>query len=229
MSDGEEDEAASQAITSGGEEEEDDIAAGEEAASGNFMAPPQLVMPSLAMPSRRPFTEKGKQMGRLKIAVAGADGVGKTSLIRAIVRQCEDIVHLDPITTQPTTVTQTPQPGKKPRRPLHVTEIQASTKAYPSWWSDMEDSRVLRRRKSMSETVLERNVSFIDSPGFATKSELSPDRLPLTAHLEGLFQRNAAMTELGSSELLNVLSGAGGVQVDVVLYVCAPAGKSHSL
>jgi hypothetical protein len=31
-------------------------------------------MPSLSMPSRRPFTERGKQMGRLKIAVAGANG-----------------------------------------------------------------------------------------------------------------------------------------------------------
>ena len=79
----------------------------------------------------------------------------------------------------------------------------------------------------MSETVLERNISFIDSPGFATKSELNPDRLPLIAHLEQLFQRNSAMPELGSSELLNILSGAGGVQVDVVLYICAPAGQSH--
>jgi hypothetical protein len=189
---------------------------------------PQLVMPSLAMPSRRPFTERGKQMGRLKVAVAGAHGVGKTSLIRAIVRQCEDIVHLDPVNTpQASTVIQTPATGKKSRRSQHVMELQASTKAYPSWWSEMEDGRVLRRRKSMGETVLERNISFIDSPGFdATKAELKIETLPLLNHLESLFRQNASLDGMGKSELLSVLSGAGGTQVDVVLYICSPAGTS---
>lgn len=36
---------------------------------------PQLVMPSIQMPSRRPFTERGKSMGRLKILVAGDSGM----------------------------------------------------------------------------------------------------------------------------------------------------------
>ena len=36
---------------------------------------PQLVMPSIKMPSRRPFTERGKAMGRLKILVAGDSGM----------------------------------------------------------------------------------------------------------------------------------------------------------
>ena len=35
---------------------------------------PQLVMPSIRMPTRRPFTERGKWMGNLKILVAGAVG-----------------------------------------------------------------------------------------------------------------------------------------------------------
>jgi len=35
---------------------------------------PQLVMPSIKMPSRRPFTDEGKSMGRLKIMVAGDSG-----------------------------------------------------------------------------------------------------------------------------------------------------------
>jgi hypothetical protein len=78
LSDGEEDEAMSQAITSGGEEEEEeegDDGAGRREAVAGSMAEPQLVMPSLAMPSRRPFTDRGKQMGRLKVAVAGAHGM----------------------------------------------------------------------------------------------------------------------------------------------------------
>lgn len=35
---------------------------------------PQLIMPSLRMPSRRPFTDRGKAMGRLKVVIAGASG-----------------------------------------------------------------------------------------------------------------------------------------------------------
>ena len=35
---------------------------------------PQLIMPSIRMPSRRPFTERGKAIGRLKVLVAGDSG-----------------------------------------------------------------------------------------------------------------------------------------------------------
>jgi hypothetical protein len=35
---------------------------------------PQLVMPSIKMPSRRPFTDGGKRLGRLKVLVAGDSG-----------------------------------------------------------------------------------------------------------------------------------------------------------
>ena len=35
---------------------------------------PQLIMPSIKMPSRRPFTQRGKAMGRCKIMVAGSKG-----------------------------------------------------------------------------------------------------------------------------------------------------------
>jgi hypothetical protein len=62
------DEAASQVITSSGEEEEGEIQSGE---SSSF---PQLVMPSIQMPTRRPFTDRGKAMGKLKVLVAGESG-----------------------------------------------------------------------------------------------------------------------------------------------------------
>lgn len=34
----------------------------------------QFIMPSIKMPSRRPFTERGKTMGRFKVLLAGAPG-----------------------------------------------------------------------------------------------------------------------------------------------------------
>lgn len=63
------DETGSQVITSSGDEE-DDVET-QQAASNTF---PQLVMPSIQMPSRRPFTTKGKSMGKLKLLVAGQAG-----------------------------------------------------------------------------------------------------------------------------------------------------------
>lgn len=38
---------------------------------------PQLVMPSIKMPSRRPFTDEGKRIGRLKVLIAGDSGAYK--------------------------------------------------------------------------------------------------------------------------------------------------------
>lgn len=43
------------------------------------MPAPDLVMPSVTMPKRRPFTENGKSIGKLNIAVAGSRG--KLSLL----------------------------------------------------------------------------------------------------------------------------------------------------
>jgi hypothetical protein len=63
------DDVASQAIASSGDEER---AVGPEMMDSG--SAPQLVMPSIKMPSRRPFTERGKNMGRLKVMIAGDSG-----------------------------------------------------------------------------------------------------------------------------------------------------------
>lgn len=71
------DEAASQALTSSGEEEDEqeDVEQTLLAQEGAHLGPsPQLVMPSITMPRRRPFTERGKGIGKLKVMVAGAKG-----------------------------------------------------------------------------------------------------------------------------------------------------------
>lgn len=63
------DEINSQAVGSG---DEDEMSHG-----SPFFAPggaSQLIMPSIKMPSRRPFTERGKAMGRFKVLLAGAPG-----------------------------------------------------------------------------------------------------------------------------------------------------------
>lgn len=62
------DDAASQAIISSGEEERDTPSEVVDSSAS------QLVMPSIKMPSRRPFTERGRNIGRLKILIAGDSG-----------------------------------------------------------------------------------------------------------------------------------------------------------
>ncbi|KAF2095547.1 hypothetical protein NA57DRAFT_67922 [Rhizodiscina lignyota] len=200
--------AASQAIVSTDDEDDAEL---EQTQHSSFV--PELVMPSITMPARRPFTESGKRLGRLKIMVVGPEGMGKTGLIRSIVQICEDIVHVD----------QTPVPvsaGRTGGKTLtRITEIHASTRAYPSWWSDVEESRILRRRKSMGlgDTVLERNVCFIDTPGFGDERGLVEENN--ARYIEALMHRNAAVENLSDADLLNMLSSGGGVQVDVVLYI----------
>ena len=93
---------------------------------------------------------------------------------------CEDIVHVDPLVTSPTSAPQSRKSSRSKSRSgnadlqttTQITEVFASTRAYPAWWSDLEESRVLRRRKSMGDSVLERNLCFVDTPGYGHKSSV---------------------------------------------------------
>lgn len=50
----------------------------------NSGSAPQLVMPSIKMPSRRPFTPEGKAMGRLKVLLAGDSGTSISCIFSAL-------------------------------------------------------------------------------------------------------------------------------------------------
>lgn len=67
------DEIASQALTTSLELEPEQSSVMMDSGSA-----PQLVMPSIKMPSRRPFTDEGKRIGRLKVLVAGDSGAYRT-------------------------------------------------------------------------------------------------------------------------------------------------------
>jgi hypothetical protein len=217
------DDTASQALHSSSED--DDVFADETLVESTSptMPPssiPQLVMPSISMPARRPFTERGKRIPRLRIMVAGPSGIGKTSLIKSIVQACDDIVHVDPIVTIESSSTS---------RTDTIFETHASTRSYPSWWSDeIEQGRGLRRRKSMGDSILERNISFVDTPGWVMSGACDQENMAdaiSTIHesIEVSFRRNTLTGELSDSDLLGVLSGSGGFQVDVVLYMFHPS------
>ncbi|KAH8723942.1 Septin-domain-containing protein [Phaeosphaeriaceae sp. PMI808] len=220
------DESASQAIASSEEEDNDDVDTHTlPGASDSF---PQLVMPSIQMPSRRPFTTKGKAMGKLKIMVAGEAGLGKTSLVRSIVQLCEDIVHVDPLSPS-NSFSRPPPPTSKSRRrrsdhvgTTRITEIHGSTKPYPHWWTDTEESRVPRRRKSSLDGVLERNICFVDTPGFSRGPTEKEEMDLVVDYVESLLLQTSSVTTMEDSDVLGVVSGNGGVSIDVVLYLLPP-------
>lgn len=188
---------------------------------------PQLVMPSISMPSRRPFTERGKRIPKFKIMIAGPSGVGKTSLIKSLVHVCEDIVHVDPISTiLPTSTPRDKQISYE--KTTQVSETNASTRSYPFWWSEVEQGRGLRRRKSMGESVLERNLCFVDTPGWkmsgASDQENMQDAIvPIIESIEDCMRQNILTADLNDTDLLNVFSGGGGFQVDAILYMFHPS------
>ncbi|KAI8937835.1 hypothetical protein NX059_005528 [Plenodomus lindquistii] len=216
------DEVTSQAIVSSGDEDEDEHVETQQGASGSF---PQLVMPSIQMPRRRPFTTKGKAMGKLRVMVAGQSGIGKTSLIRSIVQLCEDIVHVDPLTPS-NSASQSAPPRSLARRrkaeSMRISEVHASTKPYPHWWTDLEENRILRRRKSSADAVLERNICFVDTPGVS--QDLSDEEAMRTIinYVESLMYQTSSITTLEDTDVLGVVSGSGGVLVDAVLYLLPP-------
>ncbi|CCU80335.1 RAS like GTPase superfamily protein [Blumeria hordei DH14] len=174
---------------------------------------PQLVMPSLKMPSRRPFTE---------------NDVGKTSLLKAIVQTCEDIVHVDSICV-PTSSKRDSHRNisnrKKSRNGTsnseatsHITEIYASTKPYPAWWSELDECRILKRRNS-GETVLERNLCFVDTPGYGNQNSQLECASSVIDYIEAQFRKISTFNGLSESEMINMLSGNGGDQAIDIEYL----------
>lgn len=144
-------------------------------------------------------------------------GSGKTSLVNSIVQTCDHIVHVDPFPSAAAS-----RPPRREYLPSQlfsnpnaaVREIYASTKPYPSWWSDLEESRLLRRRKS---SVLERNICFVDTP----PSNTSPidQTVAIIQYMHQQLIRSTTALNTPNVDLQNMLAGNGGSQVDAVLYL----------
>ena len=221
---------------------------------------PQLVMPRVNMPRRKAFTETGRTMGKLKVMVVGDSGnfpsecsnvgIGKSSLIQAILDASPDIVHYDP--PQPAVSLSSSsasssfiKPSLSRRATLDqpaipptesILEIKASTRAYPTWWKqeterDLKNSRPsITRRESIGE-VLERNIVFVDTPGYGSSDDV---HLPhekwlmqfndVLARVSGYIEENYEKVNglLNSSasrtDLLSLFSN-GINTVDLVIYV----------
>ncbi len=143
-------------------------------------------------------------------------------MIKSIVQICEDIVHVD---SSPAIFNQLrPRGSNYSRAPSRanstqcITETYASTKAYPPWWSDLEEIAVLRRRRTSGDTVLERNICFVDTPGFDQGMSKMESIDSVVQYIEVQLLKSLKPTSL-NGDSVGLLSGNGGSQVDVALYL----------
>lgn len=133
-------------------------------------------------------------------------------------------MHVDPFPSlSPSNLSARAQP---PTTAAVISEIYASTKPYPPWWSDLEDSRVLRRRKSSGDIVLERNLCFVDTAGNGLSRVGQTDAI--IHHIQQQLLRATTAVNSSNTDFENLLAGNGGAQVDAVLYLISESKWSTS-
>lgn len=132
----------------------------------------------------------------------------------------------------PPTFSPKPRRSFRPQHQMHdlrtaVSEIYASTKPYPSWWSDLEDSRVLQRKKSMGDIVLERNLCFIDTP--ATSMNQAEQTEAIIQYMHHQLSRAIAALDSSNVDFQSMLAGNGGSQVDTTIYLISQSRLSSGV
>ncbi|PSK51648.1 hypothetical protein B9Z65_2915 [Elsinoe australis] len=196
------DDSASQAIlSSSGDEDEEELGLAD-TQTVPMSVGPQLVMPSVLLPARRPFTERGKQLGRMRILIAGHTEPEKTSLIHDIVETCQDIVHAD----APRAVTPS------------MRETRCSTKPHPTWSSEVVNEARKSRRQSLDDSLLERNISFVEIAAPSENESATHGNIAIR-YLEDRFRQTLGVRDLDDSELLSMFTYGGGLYPDIMLYV----------
>ena len=146
-------------------------------------------------------------------------------MIRAIIQQCDDIVHVDvaqeisSLDNLGSFVQEAPNltsPGVyKNRLPI---QLKASTKAFPAWFLDLEESSAsMRRLSSGAESILDRNITFVEFPSF--ELEESAVKGLTSSLMENMFMHASVGSVESEQRVMEILSGSGGHLIDVVLYL----------
>lgn len=114
-------------------------------------------------------------------------GVGKTSLLNSIIRVCNHIIHVDPAVPTSTGKEDNAKPSESPSIPRSlcldggmpdIVEVYASTKRCCDWTdsTDLNSIHVCSHNHD-----LERNICFVDTPGYSATSEVACPEFPSIA------------------------------------------------
>ena len=71
----------------------------------------------------------------------------------------------------------------------------------------------------MGDTVLERNLCFVDTPGYSRGMSKMEGIESVLQYIETQLRRTFSPPAEGESDVVGLLSGSGGSQVDVVFYL----------
>ena len=71
----------------------------------------------------------------------------------------------------------------------------------------------------MGDTVLERNLCFVDTPGYRHGTSAVEHIDPIIQYIETQIMKTTSLASMDSGDLLALLGGNGGSQVDVVFYL----------
>ena len=78
----------------------------------------------------------------------------------------------------------------------------------------------------MGDTVLERNLCFVDTPGYSHGISKMESMESTLQYVEAQFSKPFADITRSQGDIVSLLSGSGGFQVDVVLYMIAKGMSS---
>lgn len=71
----------------------------------------------------------------------------------------------------------------------------------------------------MGDTVLERNLCFVDTPGYSRTGPATDGIESVVRYVEAQIDKTSSCSNASYGELMNLLSGRGGTQVDLALYM----------
>ena len=140
---------------------------------------------------------------------------------------CEDIVHVDSLSPEASTDQLPPRKeirGKSSaaaKTTDRIIEVCASTRSYASWWSEVDEHRSYRRRKSVGDAVLERNLCFVDTPGYGRGLSMAEGTEPVLHYIEKQLAKTFSFSDSTANEIVIMMAGEGGTQVDLVLYMAS--------
>ena len=71
--------------------------------------------------------------------------------------------------------------------------------------------------------MLERNICFVDTPGYSENASKAEDISRVVSYVESLLYQTTSVMTLDDNDLVGVVSGNGGISVDVVFYLLPPS------